>query len=375
MRILIAGGGTGGHFYPALAVMEEFLKTDHQKEIAYIGTRRGIEAKILPMYPDVRFFSIHARGLKRRSPLQNFFALCLLALALAETIIILLHFRPHVIVGMGGYASFPAVFLGSLLKRMLPVRTVIHEQNVVAGLTNRLLGPLVDEVFVSYRDSKRYFREAKRVIVTGNPIRKEFLLSKRTEILYRRFDLDPKRTTVLVFGGSRGSTFLTTAIMRALSHLSRNDAVQILLVTGASEQARKLTQVLAQDGTHNVIVHDYIDQMGDAFALADLVVCRAGATSVAEITSCGKPALLIPWKGAAGGHQWKNARYLQKHGACYLAEEEAFREMDLARRIEQIIDDPEQLNLRARNARRLGRRRATTAMLGEIVNLATEVQT
>ena len=375
MRILIAGGGTGGHFYPALAVMEELLRTDRQKEIAYIGTRRGIEAKILPMHPDVRFFPIHARGLKRRSPLQNLFSICLLALALVETLIILLYFRPHVIIGMGGYASFPAVFLSSLLKRMLPVRTVIHEQNVIAGLTNRLLGPLVDEVFVSYRDSKRYFPKAKRIIVTGNPIRKEFLLSKRTETLYRRFDLDPKRTTVLVFGGSRGSTFLTKAITCALSHLSRNDAVQILLVTGASEQARKLTEMLTQAGTPNVIVRDYIDQMGDAFALADLVVCRAGATSVAEITSCGKPALLIPWKGATGGHQRENALYLQRHGACYLAEEETFREMDLATCIEQIIDDPEQLNLRARNAQRLGRRRATAVMLEEIVNLATEVQT
>ena len=375
MRILIAGGGTGGHFYPALALIEELRKTGLQKEIAYIGTPRGIEARILPAYPDVRFFPIRVRGLERRSPTQNIAALCLLIGAVVETLRILLHFRPHIIIGMGGYASFPAVFVGSLLKRVTPLRTVIHEQNVVAGLTNRLLGPLVDEVFISYRNSARYFRNAKRVVVTGNPIRKEFLNSKRTKSLYRQFGLVPNRKTVLLFGGSRGSAALTSAMKRAFTDLARNDTVQVLLVTGVSGQADELTKAFAQTGADNVVVSDYIERMGEAFALADLIVCRAGATSVAEITSCGKAALLIPWKDAAGGHQWENAHYLQQHGACYLAEEGEFQEMSLAKWIEQIIEDPEQLRLRGRNARRLGKRRATTTMLGEIVSLATEVQT
>jgi UDP-N-acetylglucosamine--N-acetylmuramyl-(pentapeptide) pyrophosphoryl-undecaprenol N-acetylglucosamine transferase len=375
MRILIAGGVTGGHFYPALAVMEALLETDHRVEITYVGTRHGIEAAILPTYPRIRFFPIHARGLRQRSPLQNLCALGLLLLATVETFIILLRFRPQVIVGMGGYASFPAVFLGSLLKYVLPMRTIIHEQNVVAGLTNRLLGPLVDKVLVSYHDSKHYFQKSKCIIVTGNPVRREFLLAKRTEALYQQFNLDPKRNTVLVFGGSRGSSILTTAITQASDRLARNNAVQILFVTGSSEEERNLKKVLALSGTRNIVVCNYIDRMGDAFALADLIVCRAGATTLAEITFCGKPALLIPWKGAAGGHQWENARYLQKQGACYVAEEQEFVNTSLAALIEQIINDSENLDRLSRNARRLGRRRATKAMLAEIVTLATEVQT
>ena len=375
MRVLIAGGGTGGHFYPALAVMEEFSQREPGARLAYIGTRHGIEGRILPSYPWIRFFPIHARGLERGNFWQNLYAIALLSLAFLETFIAIVRFRPQIIIGMGGYASFPVVLLGSLLGRVIPVRTVIHEQNAIAGLTNRILAPFVDKVLVSYSQSKASFPRARRIAVTGNPIRKEFLLAKRTAEAYQRFDLDPDKQTVLVFGGSHGSAALTTAIIRAKGSIAKSESMQVLLVTGKSGEERAIREEFNRAGVHNIVVRQYIERMGEAFAVADLVVSRAGATTLAEITSCGKPALLVPWGGAAGGHQWENARVLREEKACALVNEADILEHGLAELICQMVGDREALTRMAHNSMRMGKRQATTLILGEIMTLVEGART
>lgn len=375
MRVLIAGGGTGGHFYPALAVMEEFSQREPGARLAYIGTRHGIEGRILPSYPWIRFFPIHARGLERGNFWQNLYAIALLSLAFVETFIAIVRFRPQIIIGMGGYASFPVVLLGSLLGRVIPVRTVIHEQNAIAGLTNRILAPFVDKVLVSYSQSKASFSCARRIAVTGNPIRKEFLLAKRTTEAYQRFDLDPDKQTVLIFGGSHGSAALTTAIIRAKGSIAKSERLQVLLVTGKSGEERAIREEFNRAGVHNIVVRQYIERMGEAFAVADLVVSRAGATTLAEITSCGKPALLVPWGGAAGGHQWENARVLREEKACALVNEADILEHGLAELICQMVGDREALTRMAHNSMRMGKRQATTLILGEIMTLVEGART
>lgn len=375
MRVLIAGGGTGGHFYPALAVMEEFSQREPGARLAYIGTRHGIEGRILPSYPWIRFFPIHARGLERGNPWQNLYAIALLSLAFLETFIAIVRFRPQIIIGMGGYASFPVVLLGSLLGRVIPIRTVIHEQNAIAGLTNRILAPFVDKVLVSYSQSKASFPRALRIAVTGNPIRKEFLLAKRTAEAYQRFDLDPDKQTVLVFGGSHGSAVLTTAIIRAKESIAKSERLQVLLVTGKSGEERAIREEFNRAGVHNIVVRQYIERMGEAFAVADLVVSRAGATTLAEITSCGKPALLVPWGGAAGGHQWENARVLREEKACALVNEADILDHGLVELICQMVGDREALTRMAHNSMRMGKRQATTLILGEIMTLVEGART
>jgi UDP-N-acetylglucosamine--N-acetylmuramyl-(pentapeptide) pyrophosphoryl-undecaprenol N-acetylglucosamine transferase len=369
MRVLIAGGGTGGHFYPALAVMEEFAHREEQIELAYVGTRRGIEARILPSYKWIRFFPIHVRGLERGNALQNMYAMVLLALAFLETLIVFCRFRPRIVIGMGGYASFPAVLLASILAKVSPIRTVIHEQNAVAGLSNRILAPFVDKVLVSYSQTRRYFQRSRNVVTTGNPIRKDFLLAKRTADVYEQFGLSPDKRTVLVFGGSHGSAALTNAIRQAKSEIARNARLQVLLVTGDSADRTVIAREFAAAGVKNISVRRYIDQMGEAFAVADLIVSRAGATTLAEITSCGKPAVLIPWGGATGGHQWENARVLSDGRGCTLMEENDILDRRLTRLIEQMVRDEKGLNLMARNSMRMGSRHATASMLGEIMTL------
>ncbi len=375
MKILIAGGGTGGHVYPAIAIMEELSRQEDKTEIAYIGTKRGIEARILPSYPKIHFYPIHIRGLARGRLFQNLGALLLLTLALADALRIVLRFRPQLIIGMGGYASFPAVFLGSLLKKPLGVSTVIHEQNVEAGLANRFLYPFVDEVLVSYQCSKRYFPRAKKIVTTGNPIRKEFLLTKRETSIYHRFGLDPEKKTVLVFGGSHGAAILTQAVMRAREGLSKSEQIQILLITGNKATERSIEEEFGNARVNNLVVFRYIDRMSDAFAIADLIVSRAGATTLAEITSCGKPALLIPWGEAANGHQWKNAHYLESRNACAIVAEKDMTNLPFLTHIKETVMNKEKLIQMAQNSWQLGQRQASTAILGEIRTLLEGAQT
>lgn len=369
MRVLIAGGGTGGHFYPALAVMEEFAKRKSGVKLAYVGTRRGIEARILPSYPWISFFPIHVRGLERGNIVQNLYALSLLTISFVEALIVILRFRPQVVIGMGGYASFPAVLLASFLGKVFPIRTVIHEQNAVAGLTNRMLARFVDKVLISYPQTKRQLAPAHNIVTTGNPIRSEFLLAKRTRAAYERFGLSPERRTVLVFGGSNGSFALTNAIRKAREEIAQNKDMQVLLVTGESIDTSVVEAELSAAGATNIVVKKYIDRMGEAFAIADLIVSRAGATTLAEITSCGKPAVLIPWGGAADGHQWENARVLNDEQGCAIVGENDILDRRLARLIEQMVRDEQGLNLMAQNSMRMGSRHAAASMLGEIMIL------
>ena len=364
MRVLIAGGGTGGHFYPALALIERLRREDPTVRIAYAGTRRGIEARLLPSYPYVRFFPIHGRGLVRGGWLGNVSAFLQLLLGFLEALVIYVRFRPRIVIGMGSYSSFAPVFLGAVLGRLLPIRTLIHEQNAVPGLANRILSRFVDAVLVSFSRTRSDFPRARRVVVTGTPVRAEFFRAKKTEDAYRRFGLDPNRRTVLVFGGSLGSARLVDGILRAKEELG--DRMQVLLVLGASANEGAIREELEQAGIRNIAVCRYIERMWEAFAIADLIVSRAGATTIAEIAACGKPAVLIPWNGAAEGHQWLNARLLEEEEACTVADEDVIVDGGLARLIRRLLNDERALNRLARNARRSGRHDADALIMGEI---------
>jgi UDP-N-acetylglucosamine--N-acetylmuramyl-(pentapeptide) pyrophosphoryl-undecaprenol N-acetylglucosamine transferase len=246
MRILIAGGGTGGHFYPALAMIDGFRKEVPGAKIGYVGTRHGIEARLLPHYPDVRFFPVHGRGLARGRRWAYPLAFLHLLIAFFEVFIVYVRFRPQLVIGMGNYSSFAPVFLGAVLGRLFPIRTLIHEQNAIPGLANRILSRFVDAVLVSYPQTKRGFPRARRIVVTGTPVREGFFRSRRTEGAYRGFGLDPERRTVLVFGGSLGSARLVEGILRAKDTLG--DGMQVLLVLGSAADEGAIRAELERAG-------------------------------------------------------------------------------------------------------------------------------
>jgi len=372
MRVLVAGGGTGGHFYPALTIVEGIRRRYPSATIGYVGTHTGIEAKVLPETPWVRFFPICVRGLHPRGGWRNVPVMLQLLLGFVQTLAVLARFRPDVVIGVGGHSSFPPVLLASILGRVLPIRTMIHEQNVIGGLANRWLSRFVDLVLISFEESKRSFPNAKRVVVSGNPIREEFLHVKRSDALYRSFGLDPKRRTILVFGGSRGAGEITEQILHGRHAIADIDGLQILLATGDPKTAETIRDAMADAAVANVVVTSYIEEMAAAFAIADLVVCRSGATSLAEITGCGKPSLLVPWRGAADDHQWKNARLLEAENACALADEEAIVRHELVDRILDLIQDEWTLAKLATNAARLGNRQAGSLIQSEIRALMGE---
>jgi len=354
MRILVAGGGTGGHVYPALAIIDELRRLDPAVRICYVGTRRGLEAKLLGERPEVAFRPISVRGLSRKRPLRILGSLACLVLAMLQTLRVFVTFRPQVVLGVGGHSSFPPVFLGAILGRLLPIRTLIHEQNVIGGLANRVLSRLVDVVMLSFEESRRSFPKAGRVVVTGNPIREELLHARRCDEAYALFGLDPRRRTILVFGGSKGSEEITEQIRAGRSDIADHPELQVLLITGDEERSQRIRAEMLSGGVSNVAVFTYVERMGEAFAIADLVVCRAGATSLAEITACGKASLLVPWRGAADDHQRANALAFRDEGACTVADEAALCRGGLVRLIQELAGDEAQLGRLARNARRSG---------------------
>ena len=366
MRVMISGGGTGGHVYPAVAILEELQRADPKIEIVFVGTRRGIEARVLEGRPGVRFVPIRARGRRPGARFDPLIVAFWLAVSLVQTAITLLRFRPHVVVGVGGYSSFPPVFLAALAGKALPVRTVIHEQNAVAGLANRWLSRYVDLVLISYPTSREQFPRARRIVTTGNPIRAEFLRQERAEEGYRMFGLDPRKRTVLVFGGSNGSADLVGEILSGTRELACREEVQVLLVTGNSLGAEEARQRLARDSIANIVVVPYIEKMAVAFAVADLIVSRAGATTLAEITSCGKAAILVPWRGATDDHQMENARVLEREEACRLAGDEIMVRHELVRLVLDVVRDEKALVRLGRNAYRLGQRQAGALIRSEI---------
>jgi len=251
---------------------------------------------------------------------------------------------------------------------------VIHEQNIIGGLANRWLSRAVDLVMLSFPQSERSFPHARKVAVTGNPIREEFLHVKRSPGLYRHFGLDPERRTILVFGGSKGSEEITEQVLFGSEAIAGNNALQILLITGDAEKEAAIRAELAASGVSNIVVKGYVHQMGAAFAVADLVVCRAGATSLAEITSCGKASMLVPWKEAADDHQRKNAAFMREELACTVPDDEVIVRHGLVGAILDQMDDELGLESLAGNAKRMGQRSAESAILGEIQSLMREAR-
>lgn len=369
MRILVAGGGTGGHVYPALAICQGLHRKYPTARFVYIGTRQGLESQIVPDHKWITFCPIQAAGWTKGSWARRLAVLVKLLVGLLQTACVFVWFRPQLVVGVGGYASFAPVMLAALLGKVLPLRSAIHEQNVIAGRANRWLSRYVDLVMLSFPQTQRSVPQAKRAVVTGNPIREEFLHAKRSDDAYRSFGLDPAKRTILVFGGSKGAMEMTRQVLDGRRQISANAALQILLVVGDPIAGERMRTLLRNEGIKNIVVFPYVHHMGTAFAVADLVVCRAGATSLAEITACGKASVLVPWREAAEDHQRANAAMLSADNACVTADQEGLVDRGLVGVILEQMDDELGLRRLSSNARLLGRRDAGALIEQEIDGL------
>lgn len=341
MRILIAGGGTGGHVFPGLALAEEVVTRHPGNDAVFVGTARGLEAQVVPAagFP---IELIEVRGLKGKGWLPGLKNLLLLPRAFLQSLRILRRWRPDVVVGVGGYASGPLV----LAAWMLRIPTAVQEQNAVAGLTNRLLGFVVDAAFTAFPEAAASFPKGK-ALQLGNPIRRQLLEN------FMRPSGGEGVPGLLVFGGSQGAHALNMRVIETLPHLADlRGHLRIVHQTGGRD--REAVARGYQAVGFEAEVREFIEDMASAYAAADLVVCRAGATTLAELTVCRKPSILVPFAAAADNHQVINATSLLNAGAAVMIEERDLTGELLASEIRAILANPERREAMARAAGRLG---------------------
>ena len=334
MRAILAGGGTGGHVIPALAIANQ-LKKSYDAEVLFIGTARGIENRLVPAagFP---LQLVRVGALKNVSLTTRLKTAFDLPRAVWDAARMLNQFAPDVVIGVGGYASGPAM-LAAVVKH---IPTLAFEPNVVPGFANRMVARFVSGAAVHFEETAEYFRHAE---VTGVPVRQAF------------FEIAPKRggtPTVLVFGGSQGAHAINDAMMRCLPVLQREaPGIHIIHQTGERDYNDALA-AYASFG-ESAEVFKFIEDMPAAFARADLVVCRSGASTVAEIAAAGKPAVFVPFPRAADDHQRVNAAALERHGAAVEVEESKLEGVWLAETIAALLQDPQRLECMSQAAREL----------------------
>jgi UDP-N-acetylglucosamine--N-acetylmuramyl-(pentapeptide) pyrophosphoryl-undecaprenol N-acetylglucosamine transferase len=357
MRCVIAGGGTGGHLFPGVAVAEAFMEREPLNEILFIGTAKGIEARLLPggRFP---LRTIRSRPLEGKSLLEKGKAFGALPSALFEAVGILKSFQPRIVVGIGGYASGPALVAAWLLG----IKRAIHEQNVVPGKTNRMLRWVSQRIFVSFEETKKCFPQHKTV-VTGNPVRRE-ILACMAEGRREAGRKEKNRFTLLVFGGSAGAHRLNEAMIESLPALQElKPFLRIIHQTGSSD-CQRVSDAYRKAG-FEAVVSSFFDRMAPSYEEADLVICRAGAGAIAELAVCGKAAILIPYPFAAHDHQSINARGLVAVGAAKLIRDQELTGRRLAEEIFALYQNPEERLRMATAIAQVGRPKAAESIVNE----------
>ncbi|SFG27890.1 UDP-N-acetylglucosamine-N-acetylmuramylpentapeptide N-acetylglucosamine transferase [Desulfotomaculum arcticum] len=367
MRFVVAGGGTGGHIYPALAIARGLQQRYPNCEIMYIGTGRGLEADIVPK-AGYEFHAVRAVGIKRSLTPQNL-KVPLEALAgYRESHKLIRGFAPRAVIGTGGYVCGPVLLSASRLKKP----TFIHEQNALPGITNRILSRVADRVAVTFEDSLRYFPGRSRPYLTGLPVRPEILSADR-EKAREKFGVGAGEIMVLSFGGSQGARSINRAVAEAIGPLSALPGIKLLHVTG-SGQHQDFFEMLKSgacqgDLPDNINMVPYMYEMPEALAAADLIISRAGAATLAEITARGLPSVLIPFPYATGNHQEYNARALVSRGAAEMVRDAEFNGTTLVNKLKQLLENRHELAKMAEASRGLGKPRALDDILDGIAEL------
>jgi UDP-N-acetylglucosamine--N-acetylmuramyl-(pentapeptide) pyrophosphoryl-undecaprenol N-acetylglucosamine transferase len=355
LAVIIAGGGTGGHLYPGIAVARELQQRAPEAVITFAGTARGIEARVVPQegFP---LDLLRSAGLKGASPMALMRGLTLMPLGGLDAWRILSRRRPSLVIGVGGYSSGPVVLVAALRG----IRTMLLEQNATPGLTNRLLARIVDAAAVSFASTAPHF--GARAFVAGNPVRPAFLADERAQ---EADATGPVR--VLVFGGSQGAHAINMAMVDAAPELARQPGLAITHQTGAADLDR-VRQAYALAGL-TARVEAFLYDMATEMNRADLVVCRAGATTLAELTAAARPALLIPLPTATDDHQRRNAETLAHAGAAELLEQRQLSGERLAARIVALASDVTRREAMRRQARTFARPDAARVIVDRALEL------
>ena len=341
MKILIAAGGTGGHIYPGIAVAKEILRRDGKSKVWFVGSVKGLETKIVPEN-GFELSLINSAGLKNVGIAGQLKGLMILPKSFLEARKIIREFQPDAVVGAGGYVTGSVLLMASLMR----IPTLVMDSNALPGFTNRQLARFVDKAALTFEEAVKFF--GKKGVVTGNPVRREF------------FDIPAKKRendkfSLLIFGGSQGARAINFAMVDALRFLKKyEEKLQITHQTGKLD-FEKVKAGYAENNWETAEISEYISDMVAEFAKTDLIICRAGATSCAEISAAEKAAILVPLPTAADDHQRKNAEALENAGAAKMILQKDLSDEGLANTIEKFINSPEEITRMEKAAKSLAK--------------------
>ncbi len=360
-RILITGGGTGGHVYPALATIEA-LQEQGNFEFLYVGGKDGIETRLVPR-DKIWMETLWIAGFMRSLALKNLLFPFKLLASLYKSWRIIRRFKPHIAVGMGGYVTGPVLYIAAKLR--IPV--LIQEQDLYPGVTTRLLAKYVDRICLSFEGATKYLTKfLKKTIVTGNPVRKDLLQLNRDTAL-QKWGFDRQKLTILIFGGSQGARSINLAMLKILPELIKSYSFQMIWQTG--EKQYDSVRVAADFDQANIRILPYIQDMPDAYAVADIIVCRAGASSLAELAVVGRATILVPYPYAAGKHQEHNSRMMEEAGAALMVLEGEGWEEKLQTALEKLLSDPDLRQQQSLAWKKMARPNAAQQISEEIITL------
>ncbi|MDD5434194.1 MAG: undecaprenyldiphospho-muramoylpentapeptide beta-N-acetylglucosaminyltransferase [Nitrospira sp.] len=352
MRVLIAGGGTGGHLYPGIAVAEEIYRQDRNSDVLFVGTQQGIEARILPK-EGYKLETIPAGGIANKRIGAKLVSGVKMIRGFVKAMSILRRFNPDVVIGVGGYASVPMLSAAAILR----FPTIIMEQNLLPGLANRMLSLMVKKVVVAFDGSKRYFK--RNVEVLGNPVRRGIAGCPRKKT---------DEFVIFVFGGSQGARTINKAVAESLEYLKK-EASGIRFIHQTGEKDFEWVKDSYKKAGIPAEVKPYVYNMEDAYNRADIVISRAGATSIAEISACGRPAILIPYPFAAHDHQKLNAEYLKSMGTAEVISESDITGKIIAEKITYFLYNRDRLKEMSEKSAGIYRKTAAS----DIVKLCLEL--
>lgn len=346
MRVVVSGGGTGGHIYPALALINEIKKHHSDVEFLYIGTENGLEQNIVKR-AEIPFKAVEISGFKRKISFENVKTVTRFLKAVSVSKKYLKEFNADVVIGTGGYVCGPVVYAASKMN----IPTVIHEQNSLPGITNKFLSRYVNKVAICFEEAKKHFPEHK-VVLTGNPRASE-VLGQDAEKGRQSLGLEKDKKTVLIFGGSRGAKAINEAVLQMIPSLTEKP-YQVVYVTGEVHYEKVMQEIKSIKDSGNVKIKPFIHNMPEVLAAVDLIVSRAGATSLAEITALGLPSILIPSPYVTANHQEVNARSLSDHEAAIMLREQELNGENLCSQIDGILLNEFKLKEMKQASKKLG---------------------
>ena len=369
MKVLLSGGGTGGHVYPAIAIANKIRDEHPDAEIIFVGTEKGIESEIVPKY-GFELKTVTVQGFKRKIDFDNVKRVFKLFKGLEQSRKIVKKFKPDIVIGTGGYVSGPVLFNASMGK----IPAIIHEQNSFPGVTNKILSKTVTKVLTSFEDSHKRFPETAedKLVFTGNPVRKEILLSRKN-IARKNLSISDEKRMVLCYGGSGGSRKINDAMRLVIKNMVNED-IAFIFATGKSYYDEFMGSISDINLKPYQKVMPYLEDMANALAASDLVIGSAGAISLAEITALGKPSIIIPKAYTAENHQEYNAKSIEKQGAGIAILEKNLTPESLNTAVFKLLGDRELLVDMANASKTIGKPEAIDLIYDEIMKVYNSTQ-